>query len=71
MSEMDAREALLAAQEALNVWVCTYAADLVTERDVRRAKRTTRKNGGTLAYVAGVNELINAALHPVEQGVSA
>jgi hypothetical protein len=61
-----AEEALRAAQEAIGVWVCTYADD-VGEADLERARERIRANGGTLAYTARVSELIAEALNKIRK----
>ncbi len=57
------REALETSRIALNDWVVTYASDMCAEKDVKESWVRIGKHGGTLAYIAGVQEANTAALN--------
>lgn len=52
----DLCDALQDSSTALDDWLNTYAAELCNEEQVERAFNRIVKNGGTLAYIAQLQE---------------
>ena len=50
------------AQEAMNVWVNTYAPEFCDKERVENSRKIISESGGTLAYIADINEQIHEAL---------
>ncbi len=57
------RSALAVSRTALSDWVATYASDMCAEKDVKESWARIGKQGGTLAYIAAVQEANTAALN--------
>ena len=55
------------AQEAMNVWVNTYAPEFCDKEHVENSRKIISESGGTLAYIADINEQIHEALAKLEQ----
>lgn len=62
------RKALESANEAINMWTLTYAADMCNKADVSRAWDRIGASGGTLAFIGDIQDEIRCALKP--QGAS-
>lgn len=56
------RAALERSVVAINDWLHQYASELCNEKDVLETWKRIRENGGTLAYIAQVQEQNRAAL---------
>lgn len=56
------RGALRASETALDDWLHQYAADLCNDADVVETQDRIMRHGGTLAYIAQVQERNRAAL---------
>lgn len=55
-------EAAEKGMEAMNVWVNTYAPELCDQDEVAKARQIISDGGGTLAYIADINEQLHDAL---------
>lgn len=55
------------AQEAMNVWVNTYAPEFCDKEHVENSRKIISESGGTLAYIADINEQIHEALAKLEE----
>lgn len=55
------------AKEAMKVWVNTYAPELCDKDRVENSRKIISESGGTLAYIADVNEQIHEALAKLEE----
>lgn len=55
------------AQEAMNVWVNTYAPEFCDKEHVENSRKIISESGGTLAYIADINEQIHESLAKLEQ----
>jgi hypothetical protein len=55
------RAALRIALQGINDWLHLYAPDMCSEAGVAEASRRVHEHG-TLAYIAGLNEVIGNAL---------
>ena len=56
------RKALTNSTIALDDWIHTFAAELCHEKHVKEAHDRINKNGGTLAYVADLQQASRQAL---------
>lgn len=61
-----ARAALEGAQDAMNVWTCTFADDMVGEADAAQASEIVLASGGTIAYITRISASIGAALEAMK-----
>ena len=57
------REVLKKASHALDNWVVQYASDMVGSQDYKEVMEEIAEAGGTLAYIAGIQSEIEAALY--------
>jgi len=55
-------EALLAGSIALDDWLNTYAAEMCDPERVREANERIHDHGGTLAYIADLQQQIRSAI---------
>jgi hypothetical protein len=56
------KAALVAAMQAVNDWIITYAADQCGQEEVKAARKRISDGGGTLAYVTDIMEMADKAL---------
>ena len=61
------RIALEKSAIAIDDWLHQYASDMCDETSVEISIRRIRFNGGTLAYIAGVQERNHAALKKLDE----
>lgn len=69
MAERDVaklREALIVAQTAINDWLHLYAGEFCDEERVKEAQERVGE-GGTLWYIASVNQIIAEAISQAEE----
>jgi hypothetical protein len=55
------RNALVVAQQAINDWLHIYASDMCSPERVEEAVERVHEHG-TLSYIAGISEIIRAAV---------
>jgi hypothetical protein len=60
-------EAAAKGMEAMNVWVNTYAPELCDQDEVAKARKIISDGGGTLAYIADVNEQLHEVLAALDK----
>lgn len=61
-TKKELREALIRSKIAIDDWFNTYAPEFCDEMRVAEARARIRKHGGTLAYVADIQEQNKEAL---------
>jgi hypothetical protein len=62
--EVDAHELLKRCSVALDDWLNTYAHEMCAEKRVREATKRISDGGGTLAYIADLQQEIRKCIPP-------
>ena len=69
-TKKELRAALERSKTAIDDWLNTYASEFCDEARVSSAIKRIRVHGGTLAYIAGIQEQNRDALKAAEHGYS-